>query len=254
MTVCEIAIRRKSRVAISLLPPPPPNIEGAEYEGEKLLIDKTISARCNITKNAELSLEDIKQLVYVSECYRAKQRAIWLLSGQDYSEKGLFEKLTKNFTPKASAFAVSQMVERRFINDLLINLFIRQSIPDLNMATLISLVEMFLMLRSSFLSRIKEVGTLRAIGLKKKDIYRMFTGEILVITFITAIPGIAIMYFALTQMVTITYYIEGLYIITPMIAVITFAIILVFNLIAGLIPVFSTMRKTPAQILARTDI
>ena len=119
---------------------------------------------------------------------------------------------------------------------------------------LISLIEMFLMLRSSFLSRIKEVGTLRAIGLKKKDIYRMFTGEILVITFITAIPGIAIMYFALTQRVTITYYIEGMYIITPVIAAITFAIILVFNLLAGLIPVFSTMRKTPAQILARTDI
>ena len=119
---------------------------------------------------------------------------------------------------------------------------------------LISLIEMFLMLRSSFLSRIKEVGTLRAIGLKKKDIYRMFTGEILVITFLTAIPGIAIMYFALTQVVKITYYIEGLYIINPTIAAITFAVILVFNLLAGLIPVYVTMRKTPAQILARTDI
>ncbi len=119
---------------------------------------------------------------------------------------------------------------------------------------LISLVEMLLMLRSSFLSRIKEVGTLRAIGLKKKDIYRMFIGEILVITFLTAIPGIAIMYFLLTQLVTITYYIEGLYIITPLIAALTFGIILAFNLLAGLIPVFVTMRKTPAQILARTDI
>lgn len=119
---------------------------------------------------------------------------------------------------------------------------------------LISLIEMFLMLRSSFLSRIKEVGTLRAIGLKKKDIYRMFTGEIMVITFITAVPGIAIMYFVLTQLVTITYYIEGMYVISPVIAVITFAVILLFNLFAGLIPVFVTMRKTPAQILARTDI
>ena len=119
---------------------------------------------------------------------------------------------------------------------------------------LISLIEMFLMLRSSFLSRIKEVGTLRAIGLKKKDIYRMFTGEILVITFLTAIPGIAIMYFALLQVVKITYYLEGLYMVTPVIAAVTFGIILVFNLLAGLIPVYMTMRKTPAQILARTDI
>ena len=119
---------------------------------------------------------------------------------------------------------------------------------------LISLIEMFLMLRSSFLSRIKEVGTLRAIGLKKKDIYSMFIGEILVITFITAVPGIAIMYFLLSRVVTITYYLEGMYVLSPVVAAITMGIILAFNLIAGLIPVFATMRKTPAQILARTDI
>ena len=119
---------------------------------------------------------------------------------------------------------------------------------------LISLIEMFLMLRSSFLSRIKEVGTLRAIGLKKKDIYRMFTGEILVITFITAIPGILIMYFVLTQITKITYYLQGLYIVNPFVALATLGVIVVFNLLAGLIPVYMTMRKTPAQILARTDI
>ena len=38
----------------------------------------------------------------------------------------------------------------------------------------ISLVEIYLMIRSSFLSRIKEVGILRAIGVKKIDIYKMF--------------------------------------------------------------------------------
>jgi ABC-type antimicrobial peptide transport system permease subunit len=113
---------------------------------------------------------------------------------------------------------------------------------------------MFLMLRSSFLSRIKEVGTLRAIGLKKRDIYRMFIGEILVITFITAVPGIAVMYFLLSRFIAVTYYLQGMYVLSPMIAAITLAVILVFNLLAGLIPVFVTMRKTPAQILARTDI
>lgn len=119
---------------------------------------------------------------------------------------------------------------------------------------LISLIEMFLMLRSSFMSRIKEVGTLRAIGLKKGDIYKMFTGEILIITGLTAIPGIVIMYLILTQIVKTTYYLQGQYMITPSVAFITFGILLVFNLLTGLIPVFTTMRKTPAQILARTDI
>ncbi len=118
----------------------------------------------------------------------------------------------------------------------------------------IALIEMFLMLRSSFLSRIKEVGTLRAIGLKKRDIYRMFAGEIIVITLVTAIPGIAIMYYILSNVVTITYYLESMYQINMLVAVIAFLIVLVFNLLSGLIPVFFTMRKTPAQILARTDI
>ena len=35
---------------------------------------------------------------------------------------------------------------------------------------------------------------------------------------------------------------------------ISFGMLLVFNLLTGLIPVFTTMRKTPAQILARSDI
>ena len=140
----------------------------------------------------------------------------------------------------------------KFINsqkDLLISALIVAGI-----IMLISLIEMYLMLRSSFLSRIQEVGTLRAIGLKKGDIYKMFIGEILVITFITAIPGILLMHFALAKLVNLTYYFDSVYMLTPQIGLITFAIILVFNLIAGLIPVFTTMRKTPAQILARTDI
>ena len=119
---------------------------------------------------------------------------------------------------------------------------------------LISLVEMFLMLRSSFLSRIKEVGILRAIGLKKSDIYKMFTGEIIVMTGITAIPGIALMYILLTQFTSISYHLQGNYYITPAVAAAALVLMVVFNLLAGLIPVFTTMRKTPAQILARTDI
>ena len=136
--------------------------------------------------------------------------------------------------------------------------YIRQRREQLSsaliVAGIITLIEMFLMLRSSFLSRIKEVGTMRAIGLKKKDIYRMFIGEILVITIITAIPGILLMYYILSQVVKINYYFEGLYMLSPIVGVVALAIVVLFNLISGLIPVFVTMRKTPAEILARTDI
>ncbi len=118
----------------------------------------------------------------------------------------------------------------------------------------ISLIEMYLMLRSSFLARIKEVGIMRAIGLKKKDIYRMFAGEIIVISVLTAVPGIALMYYILSNVVKITGYLESMYMVTPLVALISFAFVLLFNLLVGLMPVFRTMRKRPAEILARTDI
>ena len=48
MTVFDIVPRRKSRMALTFMPSPPQGIEGAEYEGEKLLIDKEIVSRCDI--------------------------------------------------------------------------------------------------------------------------------------------------------------------------------------------------------------
>lgn len=118
----------------------------------------------------------------------------------------------------------------------------------------ISLMEIYLMLRSSFLSRIKEVGTMRAIGLKKREVRRVFSGEIVAITILTAIPGIAIMYYFLGNIIRISDSFKMMYMVNPMTAVITFALLLLFNLVAGLLPVFTTMRKKPAQILSRTDI
>jgi len=69
---------------------------------------------------------------------------------------------------------------------------------------LISLIEIYLMLRASFLSRIKEVGTLRAIGLKKSDIYKKFAGEIIAINLITSAIGIGAMYYILSNVIKVS--------------------------------------------------
>ena len=95
---------------------------------------------------------------------------------------------------------------------------------------------------------------MRAIGLKKKDIYRMFTGEILVITAMTAIPGIGVSYYILYNLVKSISTLQDQYLVNPGVALATFVGLLLINLIAGLFPVFRTMRKTPAEILSRTDI
>ncbi len=117
----------------------------------------------------------------------------------------------------------------------------------------ISLIEIYLMIRSSFLSRIKEVGVLRAIGVKKKDIYRMFLGEIISITTIASLPGIVLMTYILSQVIKIPY-VGRLYIVDIQTIGLSLLIVYGFNIIVGLLPLFKVIRKTPAKILARHDV
>lgn len=117
----------------------------------------------------------------------------------------------------------------------------------------ISLVEIYLMIRSSFLSRIKEIGVLRAIGVKKKDIYRMFIGEIISITTMASLPGIFLMTYILNQVSKIPY-VERMFIINFKTVGISILIVYLFNIIVGLLPLCKVLRKTPARILARHDV
>ena len=117
----------------------------------------------------------------------------------------------------------------------------------------ISLIEIYLMIRSSFLSRIKEIGVLRAIGVKKKDIYRMFLGEIISITTIASLPGLSLMTYILSQISKIPY-ISRMFIVNFTTIGISVLLIYLFNIIVGLAPLYKVLRKTPAQILARHDV
>ena len=109
------------------------------------------------------------------------------------------------------------------------------------------------MIRSSFLSRIKEVGIYRAIGVKKIDIYKMFFGEIFAITTISSVPGLifsAYILYKLSSISILSYY----YMINPFIIIVSIIFVYLFNLVIGLLPVYNTMRKRPANILSRQDL
>ncbi len=117
----------------------------------------------------------------------------------------------------------------------------------------VSFVEMFLIIRSSFLSRIKEVGILRAIGVMKKDIYKMFLGEIIAITSTASMLGYIFMIYVINQLMKVKY-LESMYALNAQIIIFGILIIYLFNIIVGLLPVANTLRKTPAAILSRNDV
>ena len=117
----------------------------------------------------------------------------------------------------------------------------------------ISFIEIYLMTRSSFLSRIKEIGIYRAIGVKKIDMYKMFFGEIFAITTVSAIPGVLFISYVLNTLSAISYFKEN-YMVNSFTIILTIILLYIFNLIVGLIPVMRVVSQKPAAILARKDI
>lgn len=131
--------------------------------------------------------------------------------------------------------------------------FIKTSIISASIILVISLIEILFMIRSSFLSRIKEVGIYRAIGIKKKDIYIMFCGEIIAITTLASVPGIVLAAYLL-KIISGIKYVQDYILINSQLILCAVVLVYVFNIIIGLIPVFNTIKKKPAEILSRTDI
>lgn len=117
----------------------------------------------------------------------------------------------------------------------------------------ISLIEIILMVRSSFLSRIKEVGIYRAIGVKKTDIYKMFTSESIAITSLASLPGVLFTSYCMHILSGISY-IGKNYAMNIYIMLLCIILMYLFNIIIGLIPVFNTIRKTPATILSSNNV
>lgn len=130
---------------------------------------------------------------------------------------------------------------------------IKANLTSASIVLIISLIEIFFMIRSSFLSRIKEVGIYRAIGLKKIDIYKMFSGEIIAITTLANVPAILLTAYVLNTISKVNYFSKYFVINIPIILLVIIGIY-IFNLVIGLIPIFTTIIKTPASILSRYDV
>lgn len=131
--------------------------------------------------------------------------------------------------------------------------YVRSSLILAAVVLAISFIEIFLIMRASFLSRVKEVGVYRAIGVRKRDIYKMFIGEIFAITTIASMPGFLFMAYIIHKVSSIPAFAD-MFLVTPSMLILCIILLYGFNLLFGLLPVFRTMRKRPAAILSRTDI
>lgn len=197
--------------------------------------------------------------------YKDKENSDFMLVNKNMIKYNLIKSMS-NITvcPKDKDAAISQLQEDQVnVKDIYADSkkeykdstwsMVRSALIMAGVVLAISFIEIFLIIRASFLSRVKEVGVYRAIGVKKGDIYKMFLGEILAITTMASVPGFLFMSYILKKLSGFTLF-SNMFLVSPTVMGLCAVLLYAFNLIFGLLPVFQTMRKRPAAILSRTDV
>lgn len=112
----------------------------------------------------------------------------------------------------------------------------------------------FFMMRSSMINRIKEIGIYRSIGASKLDIYKIFFGEIIAFTTIGSLSGYLLMTLLILRVQNMmgklisAFYLPIHYFLGGILG------IYLINVIFGMLPIFTLLRKTPSEINAKYDI
>ena len=105
MTVTAIEKRRKGFCAIYI-------------DGEfAVKLDTEIVLSHRIDVGDEIDDETLKEVIDASNLKRAKDKAMWLVSFRDHSQKELTDKVAKDYGLEAAQMAVERLVELNLVND-----------------------------------------------------------------------------------------------------------------------------------------
>ncbi|MCB9498795.1 MAG: ABC transporter ATP-binding protein/permease [Bacillales bacterium] len=114
-----------------------------------------------------------------------------------------------------------------------------------------------LMIRASMFKKIKDIGILRSVGARKKDIISIFAGEMFSLTTVTSVIGFSLVFLMIFYMNT-AFSLEALGLsfgkVTIWNYLLGISVMYLINILAGLIPIFSLMHKTPVEIIKQYDI
>lgn len=111
----------------------------------------------------------------------------------------------------------------------------------------------FFIMRSSFMSRVREVGILRAIGVSRKNLLYRFLIETILLTVLTVLLGFLVASAMMTYLSGAVFFNQVFYF--PLwLAGGLLTVILAACLLFGLLPAMTLLRRTPSEILSKYDI
>ncbi|MDA9471416.1 ABC transporter ATP-binding protein/permease [Enterococcus sp. 5H] len=121
-----------------------------------------------------------------------------------------------------------------------------------SISLVVSLIMVGIITYISVLERTKEIGVLRALGARKKDITRVFNAETLIIGACSGLLGIAIAYaltFPVNQIIENMTGLASVSQLNPIHALLLVAISIILTLIGGSIPAKMAAKKDPVEAL-----
>ncbi len=123
------------------------------------------------------------------------------------------------------------------------------------MAVVIGLICLclFFIMRANFMSRIKEIGIMRAIGVSKRNLVYRFAVETTVVVALTAFVGYLLSALFLFYAQTAPYA-DKTFFFPPWLAISLLVLLLAVSVFCGILPVILLLRKTPSQILSKYDV
>ena len=111
----------------------------------------------------------------------------------------------------------------------------------------------FFIMRSSFMSRVREVGILRAIGVTKKNLIFRFAVETAMLLILTMVPGYILSSWFIMSLSDATLF-STLFFFPLWMAAGLFAVIAAATILFGILPALLLLRRTPSEILSKYDI
>jgi ABC-type lipoprotein export system ATPase subunit len=118
----------------------------------------------------------------------------------------------------------------------------------------IASIGFFFVIRSSLVKRQYEIAIMRAIGVYKKDIMRAFLVEIIVLSTLSTLIGYALGTYGFSILSDSVLGTITLFKVNILSVVGGLIIAYMINIIAGMLPVWRLLLKTPAQILSQYDM
>jgi len=127
-------------------------------------------------------------------------------------------------------------------------------LPIITVFLSFTFIGFYFVIRSSMITRIQEIGIYRALGVKRVEILSMFFFEILILTTVSTLIGYIFGFILVKTLMKSLLGALNIFATNTFSLILGLILVYAFNIFAGLLPVITLLRKTPAQILTQYDI